>query len=121
VVRVQEGLQTLQLRANLTEMARRQSFSMGLQGLATHFDETGRDPTARARQAGYPGLLLGETIADTYDGPVETLDLWLELDRTRAVLLNPAACEVGVFGSQNGMGRAWWVLVAGAPQRSRPS
>jgi len=97
----------------LAEMARLQVLQMHRLGFATHMGIDGCDPPARGVRAGYTGHILGEALAETWDGPCETVDLWLAHDETRAVLLDAAARDVGVSGARGDTGITRWDLVVG--------
>jgi uncharacterized protein YkwD len=112
--RAAAGLTPLTRRPALMEMARWQTRHMADQGAASHLDARGRDPQARAALAGYPGQVLGEALAETFDGPAETVALWLEHAQTRAVLLDPAARDLGLGMRRGNDGRMWWDLVVAA-------
>lgn len=118
--RGEAGLPALDWHPALGAMARRQALHMHRSGETTHLDAGGGDPPARARQTGYSGLVLGETLAETYDGPRETMELWLAHDGTRDVLLDPAAREFGICGLREQSGLIWWDLVLGRPQDTLP-
>jgi uncharacterized protein YkwD len=108
-----EGLAALARHPALDAMARRQAVHMAESGNATHLDVEGHDPAARGAAAGYAGSVLGETLAETWDGARETADLWFAHDGTRAVLLHPTARHVGLFGLRERDGLVWWDLVVG--------
>jgi uncharacterized protein YkwD len=114
LARAGAGLTALTLRPALTGMAQRQVLHMADRGAATHLDASGRDPQARAGLAGYSGQVLGEALAETFDGPVETVALWLDHAQTRAVLLDPAACDLGLAMRRGDDRRIWWTLVVAA-------
>lgn len=109
------GLPDLVNHHALSETARLQTLHMCREKRTTHIDGFGREPVARARDAGYSGRLLGETLAETYDGPVATADLWLAHERTRNVLMNPSAEHFGIHCKQEQTGLAWWDVVVGCP------
>lgn len=88
----------------LTEMARRQAMYMLEVGHVTYKAPDGSGPPVRARQAGYAKRLLGEALAETWTGAAKTVDHWLDHERTRAVLLDPAAREIGVSGFRDDAG-----------------
>lgn len=113
--RREAGLTALTRDPALDDMARRHALHILRTRDATHFDAEGRNPAGRARQAGFAGAVLGETLAETYDGPRETGDLWLAHEGTRAVLLDPAACHCGICGLRESGGLVWWDLVIGRP------
>lgn len=107
------NLPDLAVRAELADMARLHACHMSRLGRTTHVDSGAHDPVARARQARYPGRVLGETLAETYEGPVGTADAWLAHEQTRAVLLDPRARDVGVCALRESTGLVWWDLVLG--------
>lgn len=115
-VRREVGLLELMPCAAITEMARLQTGHMRDLGRTIHYGADGSDPVARARQAGYDGLILGEVVAESCEGAAETARFWLAHDETRAVLLDPAAREVGVFRLVEKTGRTWWDLAVGTPR-----
>jgi uncharacterized protein YkwD len=113
VARDEAGLPALTRRASLQSMARHQALHMAASGNTAHLDAEGRDPVARARQAGYGGRVLGEALAETWDGPLETVALWLAHGLTREVLLDPAARDLGLVMYRGDDGRMWWDLAVG--------
>jgi uncharacterized protein YkwD len=112
--REEARLPDLVLRPELTEMARLQARHMAVAGATTHLAADGGDPVARARRAGYAGRVLGEALAETREGPDETVATWLAHDATRDVLLDPEARDLGLVMVRGRDGRAWWDLVTGA-------
>jgi uncharacterized protein YkwD len=112
--RAQERLPGLTPQPALTAMSRHQVQHMAASSATTHLDAQNRDPVARAQQAGYGGRVLGEALAETWDGPAETVTLWLGHDPTRDVLLDPAARDLGLSLHRGDDGRMWWDLVVGA-------
>ncbi len=110
-----DGLPGLRVDSRLVWMARLQTFRMLELGETTHIDAEDGDPTIRARQCGYLGCVLGETLAESEASAFETAALWLSHDATRAVLLDPEAREVGIFGLREHTDRVWWDLVVGRP------
>jgi uncharacterized protein YkwD len=107
-------LPVLRRSVALTRMARLQALQMHRLGFTTHVSPDGHGPRERALQAGYRGHILGEALAETWEGAVETVDLWLTLSQTRSVLLDPVAQDVGVVGLRDGTGLTRWSLVLGA-------
>jgi uncharacterized protein YkwD len=113
-VRRDAGLPVLSQRSVLVEMGRRQGAHMERLGQTSHLDAEGCDPVVRAQQAGYQGRILGEALAETYYGPVETVDAWLLNDATNDVLMDPSAGDLGLALVVGQDGRRWWNLVTGA-------
>ena len=112
--RAEAGLGALTLQSALMDMARQQTARMAALGSTTHLNGHGEDPRLRADRAGYVGQVLGEALAETFDGPMETMTFWLDHAATRAVLLDPAARDLGLAMRRGYDGRIWWDLVVGA-------
>lgn len=104
----------LHLHATLSDMARLQVLHMHRLGRATHAGPGGTNPSARGRQAGYGGLILGETLAEGRDDPGAVLEAWLAHEGPREVLLDPLAREAGLFGAEDAARATRWDLVLGA-------
>jgi uncharacterized protein YkwD len=107
------GLHVPTLDAGLAASALRQAAHMAERGAVSHVDAAGLDPNRRARQAGFLGRVLGETLAETRDGPVETMTFWLSHAPTRAVLMDPEARHFGLAGMAGPDGRDWWLMATG--------
>jgi len=116
--RIETGLAALVEQTQLTQMARRHSEAMACEGFFSHETPDGLDVEARADQAGYSFIALGEVIAAGYSSAEETVDGWLESGPHRAVLLDDTFTEIGggyvyVPGSEY---ITYWTLVFGSPQ-----
>lgn len=103
----------LQLNAELTAAAATHSRDMSAQNRPWHFGSDGSSPLVRAQRAGYRGKLLGEDIAETYQTETETLANWTQDQNTRAVLLNPAATDLGFAWYQERNGKLWYTVNVG--------
>ncbi len=108
------GAPALQLNSELTAAAATHARDMSVQNRPWHFGSDGSSPLDRARRAGYTGTLLGELLSETYESEVETLAAWAEEPRTRAVLLDPAARDMGFAFFQEPNGKIWWVMTTGS-------
>lgn len=108
------NLQSLHQHPALTEMARLQTLQMHRIRSVTHTGPDDSDPPRRGLQAGYRGRILGEALAASRTGPAETVDHWLADTRTRAVLLDPKARQLGIFGLAPAPNIMLWALVFGA-------
>ena len=99
----------------LTRMSQQQAFYMHKISLATHTGPNGSDPIERGVESGYEGRILGEALAESVEGALDTLELWMGHDQTRAVLLDWEAREVGLscIGDRR-VGPVHWDLVLGA-------
>ena len=97
----------------LTAAAATHSRDMAVQNRPWHFGSDGSSPLLRVQRTGYQGQMLGENISETYETELETLSAWMELPDTRAVILDPAARDVGFAWFQEPGGKIWWTLVTG--------
>ncbi|WP_347311762.1 CAP domain-containing protein [Defluviimonas sp. SAOS-178_SWC] len=97
----------------LTAAAATHSRDMAVQNRPWHFGSDGSSPLLRVQRTGYQGQMLGENISETYETELETLSAWMELADTRAVILDPAARDVGFAWFQEPGGKIWWTLVTG--------
>lgn len=104
------GLDVPERDGALDAAARRQVLHMAGSGAVSHLNAAGQDPDHRARQAGFAGRVLGETLAETRDGPEETMAVWLSHAPTRDVLMDPAVQRFGLAAVAGPDGRAWWLL-----------
>ncbi|MFZ5708974.1 MAG: CAP domain-containing protein [Pseudomonadota bacterium] len=108
------GLAPLDLNAQLTAAAATQSRDMAVQNRPWHFGSDGSSPVLRVQRTGYPGRMLGENISETYEDELTTLSAWMAEPDTRAVILDPAARNVGFSWFQEQSGKIWWTLVTGS-------
>ncbi|MDW4549194.1 CAP domain-containing protein [Defluviimonas sp. D31] len=107
------GAAPLTLNSQLTAAAATHSRDMAVQNRPWHFGSDGSSPLLRVQRAGYPGMMLGENISETYETELETLSAWMDLPDTRAVILDPNARDVGFSWYQEPGGKIWWTLVTG--------
>ena len=108
------GQPPLTLDDKLTAAAATHARDMSLQSRPWHFGSDGSSPLDRVRRVGYEGDLVGETISETYESELETLAAWMDEDRTRRLILAPAARRMGVAWHQDTNGKIWWTMVLGA-------
>jgi len=113
-LRSASGLMALSLNAQLNAAAETHSRDMSVQNRPWHFGSDGSSPLLRVQRVGYTGKLLGELIAETYQTELETLSNWMAQPDTRAVILDPAARQVGFAWYQEPGGKIWWTAVTGA-------
>jgi uncharacterized protein YkwD len=97
----------------LTAAAATHSRDMAVQNRPWHFGSDGSSPIERVRRTGYQGRMLGENISETYENEVETLSAWMGAPDTRAVILDPAARDIGFSCYQEPGGKIWWTVVTG--------
>jgi uncharacterized protein YkwD len=112
-VRAKNGLAPLTLNAQLTAAAATHSRDMSVQNRPWHFGSDGSSPILRVQRTGYAGRMLGENISETYENEIETLTAWMQVKGTRAVIVDPAARDVGFSWYQEPSGKLWWTLVTG--------
>jgi len=105
------GANNVELNAQLNAAAATHSRDMSVQNRPWHFGSDGSSPLDRLRRVGYTGQLTGETISETYETELETLAAWMQDSATRAVLLDPAANQMGFSWFQESNGKIWWTLV----------
>lgn len=108
------GKPPLAFSAELNAAAATHSQDMSVQNRPWHFGSDGSSPIDRVRRAGYPGVMLGENISETYETELETLSAWMTVSSTRSVILDPAARMLGFAWFQEPNGKIWWTLVTGS-------
>jgi uncharacterized protein YkwD len=113
-LRAAKGLSALTYNAQLNAAAETHSRDMSLQNRPWHFGSDGSSPLVRVQRVNYPGRLVGENISETYQTELETLSAWMQQPDTRAVIMEPAARELGFSWFQEDNGKIWWTMVTGA-------
>ena len=104
----------VQLNPLLTAAAATHSKDMSVQNRPWHFGSDGSSPIDRVRRVGYPGIMLGENISETYESELETLAAWMDQEGTRNVILDPRAVNMGFSWQQDPNGKIWWTLIMGS-------
>lgn len=112
-VRVQNGLQPVQLSAQLNAAAETHARDISVQQRAWHFGSDLTSPRERAFRAGYQGEVVGENLSEGSDSDLTVLASWLDFADTRAVILDPAARGLGLGWYQEASGKIWWVELLG--------
>jgi uncharacterized protein YkwD len=107
------GAAPLQLNAQLNAAAATHSRDMAVQNRPWHFGSDGSSPLLRVQRTGYAGIMLGENISETYENEIDTLTAWMELPDTRAVIMDPAARNLGFAWFQEENGKIWWTMLTG--------
>lgn len=108
------GAPAIRLDAKLNAAAATHSRDMSVQNRPWHFGSDGSSPIDRVRRVGYPGMMLGEAISETYETELETLGAWMEQTDTRAVILDKRATNMGFAWFQEKGGKIWWTLLVGS-------
>ncbi|EEW24920.1 CAP domain-containing protein [Rhodobacter ferrooxidans] len=114
-LRSAKGAAPLQFNAQLNAAAATHSRDMSVQNRPWHFGSDGSSPLVRVQRVGYTGTLLGELISETYETELETLAVWSGQPDTRAIIMDPAAREIGFAWYQEPNGKIWWTMVTGTP------
>jgi len=114
-LRQASGSGPLQLSGQLNAAAATHALDMANQNRPWHFGSDGSSPLQRVQRVGYLGMFLGETISETYENEMQTLEAWLAQEDTKRVLLNPEAQDMGFAWFQEKNGKIWWVMVTGRP------
>ncbi len=113
-LRAAAGGAPMQLNAQLTAAAATHSRDMSIQNRPWHFGSDASSPLVRVQRTGYQGRFLGELISETFETELETLAAWMEQPDTRAIILDPAARNMGFSWFQEPNGKIWWTLVTAA-------
>ena len=113
-LRAAKGLSALNYNSQLNAAAETHSRDMSLQNRPWHFGSDGSSPLVRVQRVNYTGRLVGENISETYQTELETLSAWMAQPDTRAVIMEPAARELGFSWFQEDNGKIWWTMVTGA-------
>ena len=108
------GKSPVQLNAQLNAAAATHSRDMAAQNRPWHFGSDGSSPIDRVKRVGYPGMMLGEAISETYETELETLAAWMEEQGTRDVILSGPAVNMGFSWYQEPNGKIWWTLIMGS-------
>ena len=112
-LRSARGAAPLQLNSQLNAAAATHSRDMAVQNRPWHFGSDGSSPIDRVRRAGYPGTMLGENISETFETELETLSAWMGDPTTAAVVVDPAARDLGFVWYQEPSGKLWWTMITG--------
>lgn len=107
------GVGRVQLNPQLTAAAATHSRDMAVQNRPWHFGSDGSSPIDRVQRVGYPGLMLGETISETFETELETLSAWMSQPDTRAIILDSRATNLGFAWYQEENGKIWWTMIMG--------
>ena len=107
------GLQPLNYNNALNSAALTHARDMALQQRAWHFGTDRSNPQSRAARAGFSGLVLGENIAEAFEGDIVTLQNWLDQSSSANLILSREATDFGFAWFREDNGKIWWVqLVA---------
>jgi len=114
-VRGDRGLAPVAFSQALNSAAITHARDMALQQRAWHFGSDRSNPQTRASRAGYRGLIVGENIAEAFEGDLDTFQNWLDTPEAFALIVNRQAREIGFGWFRETNGKLWWVQLLGAP------
>lgn len=103
------GLQPLRYNNALNSAALTHARDMALQQRAWHFGTDRSNPQSRAMRAGFSGLVLGENIAEAFEGDIVTLQNWLDQSGSANLILRREATDFGFAWFRESNGKIWWV------------
>jgi uncharacterized protein YkwD len=112
-LRIENGLGAVAFDERLNAAAAIHSRDMARQDRPWLFGSDRSTPVDRAQRAGFSGRLLGETVSETYETELQTLDAWMSQSDTRSIILAPNARSMGFAWFQEQDGRLWWTLNMG--------
>lgn len=107
------SLAPVALDPQLNAAAATHARDMSIQNRPWLFGADGSSPVLRAQRAGFQGRFLGENISESYESELATLTAWMNDERTRAVIMDPAARLMGFSWFQESTGKLWWTLNMG--------
>lgn len=112
-LRQAQGMPPLAYSQALNSAALTHARDMSLQQRAWHFGSDRSNPQSRAARAGYAGRVMGENIAEAFEGEFDTLQNWLNMPQTAAMILNRRATDLGFGWYREPTGKIWWVQLFG--------
>jgi len=104
-LRVERGMQPLQLSATLNAAADTHARDMSRQQRAWNFGSDRTSPQERATRAGFIGVVRGENVAETFKSELLVLQTWLDDPAARASILDPEATHMGYGWYQESNGK----------------
>lgn len=110
-VRISNGLNPVDINAQLSEAARAHAVDMAAQNRPWHFGSDGSSPFDRVARAGFVGTFLGENVSETYEDDFNTLNVWMNNELSRAAILDNQANSMGLGWYQQSNGKIWWVQI----------
>ncbi len=113
-LRLAAGATEVSFDSKLNAAAATHARDMSVQNRPWHFGSDGSSPLDRVARLGYPGIMLGENISETFETELETLSAWMDQKDTRDVILDPRATNMGFAWHQESNGKIWWTLLMGS-------
>ncbi|MEK6675692.1 MAG: CAP domain-containing protein [Planctomycetota bacterium] len=114
--RVAEGLPPVVMNSTLEDIAGDYACRMVDEGFFDHRDPgTGAGPAQRALDGEYLFYAIGENLAAGQQTPVEVMNVWMESDAHRGIILDPKWEEIGIAVRTGGAYAVYWVQEFGQP------
>jgi uncharacterized protein YkwD len=114
--RAREKLPELKPDPLLFKLARDHSANMAKQGKLDHVLD-GKNPTERARDAGYKGVVGENCAAGLFDDVAEVVEGWMGSKGHRANILRKEFASIGIGIARGEKGEYYYTQVFGAPVR----
>lgn len=114
--RADEGVKPLRMSPVLTRAARNHSRNMAKQDKLEHVLDD-KNPSDRAKAAGYPTPYVGENIAyNTELDAAEAFQTWINSPPHKKNILNDSYKEIGIGMARNSKGVVYYTQVFGTPK-----
>lgn len=120
-LRAGAGAPPLALSAELTAAAESHARDMSRQRRAWPFGSDGSNPYERVRRSGFPGELVAEVYAQTYETELDVLAAWVDDGAWGDAILDPDATDMGFAWQQDPNGLIWWAIVLGDRSPAPPA
>lgn len=108
-IRAENGLNPLQISAELTAASLTHARDIAAQQRAWNYGSDKSTPQTRANRAGFVGIVTGENVSESFRGELAVMQSWLADSFSRNVILDPRATHVGIAFFQEPSGKVWWV------------
>lgn len=102
------GLPAVTYNYELSVAAQQHTVDMSLNEGVMHEGSDGSLPAERQKRYGYPGAYGGEAVAWGWENPIPVVEFWVNSPPHRALILNPAAVEVGIGHMADGRAANIW-------------
>jgi len=119
-LRAEAGVPPVELDARLTAAAEAHARDMSRQQRAWPFGSDTSSPYDRVQRSGYPGALVAEVYAQTYETELATLAAWVDDGAWGPEILSPEATDMGFAWRQDPNGLLWWAIVLGDATQAGP-
>ncbi len=108
-IRLERGLAELNISPELNASADTHARDIAVQKRAWNFGSDYSSPLNRALVSGFNGSIRGENVSETFEGEFSILQVWLNHELSRLVILDPKLTHLGLGWHQEESGKIWWV------------